>query len=143
MKRTSWCILLGPSLTQFTREDDMDQIFCLMRSGLPLTEAAGIFLMDQACELSRADKKKDYFMTEHFEGMISTEGKYASLGYSRGTIFTAVIESQQGKTTVKFIADVAFIKRVFDENLPWHTNVGGKVVAQGKGRGDAQRYGNA
>lgn len=103
--------------------------FCLMTSGMPLST-------DQACALAQSSKSKDFFMTECLDGMITTEGKYGMLGpNAKGIIFTATVESDQGKTMVKFLLDVPFVKRIFEEDLPWEsTRLGEDETIRGRGR---------
>lgn len=115
---------------------DVMRIFCLMVSGMPLSAYASLFLMEQACALAQSGKSKDFFMAEQFDGMISTEGKYGMLGsHAKGTIFSATIESDAGKTVVNFLADVPFAQKVFKEDLSWTANnFAGEELSSGTGR---------
>lgn len=78
-------------------------IYCLIVSGVPLTEAMRNCLFAAAREMVARGWTKRTLKHDDFEGAIYTRGESASMGSISGIHFTAVIESERVSTRTSFI----------------------------------------
>ncbi len=78
-------------------------IYCLMAAGAPLTDAIRTHLFTVAREMVAKGRTKQKFRNDDCEGCVYTNGEWASMATISGVYFTAVVETGQVNTKVKFI----------------------------------------
>lgn len=90
------------------------RIYCLMKTGLPLSVEMCDRLHGAARQMIRRGKSKLRLRGENFEGQALTEGHHVSLGFISGVEFSAVIESQAFVTRVRFIVRTSDLEGIED-----------------------------
>ena len=95
------------------------RIICVMFSGLPLTDDVRSALFRAACELYQKQQRETKLKTDDFEGAVQTAGERSSLGGFYGILFNAEIETNLGKTTVRYIVSEADIENADPDHGLW------------------------
>ncbi len=83
------------------------KIFCLVSSGLPLSDEMCDLLHASARTMVHKDQPKLRIRGSNFEGLVISTGQNASLGTVAGAVFEATLESNVFVTKVKFIVRTA------------------------------------
>lgn len=82
----------------------MFKLTCLMTSSVSLSDRMSEVLFDTACVMLRDGVKRKFIRDSGvIEGMVSTSFKAVALVGSAGTEFTAEVETELGRGTVRFI----------------------------------------
>lgn len=96
----------------------MQQIFCLMVSGPGLTAGINTALMLAAKDMYLEGARKKAIRGDTFEGLLTTDFNYVSLGSLSGLNFHATIEVGRGKTEADFIVRARDLEFV-DDGISW------------------------
>ncbi len=80
-------------------------IYCLMKTGAPLSEAMREHLYRLAWKLIKTGKSKVRFSAGTYEGMVWTKGERGLLGTTSGQYFDAIVESNQVSTRVTYLVE--------------------------------------
>ncbi len=79
------------------------EIYCLVMSGASLTEELRSTLLRTALAMYSTNQEHQQLHGNDFEGRVTTEYKRGMVGVFSGTVFSAEIESDQGRTKVTYI----------------------------------------
>jgi hypothetical protein len=90
------------------------KIYCLLVSGLPLSEEMCDALHKGARRTVRTGKSRRKIRGSNFEGRVETTNEYVSLGTIAGVYFTGIVESNTFVTKVRFIVRTADLEGLDD-----------------------------
>jgi hypothetical protein len=100
----------------------MSEFLCLMNSGVPFSEELRDFLVDTARYMKRNKIERQRFKSESYEGEIRSKFTpyFISSGLS-GVLFSAELECEEGKTTVRYLMTTKDLKKKADVKWsPWY-----------------------
>ena len=83
------------------------RMFCLMVAGFPLSDESCDKLLEVAAGMMRKGSERAKIKTDELEGLVQTKFKTTSLGYKTGYEFVAEVDTDRGKTTVKYLVSEA------------------------------------
>ena len=78
-------------------------IYCLMRNGAFLSADVCDHLYRSARQLVKKAQRELRVKTESYEGVISTDGEFTSMGFLSGMVFMAEIDHDSESTTIHYI----------------------------------------
>ena len=81
------------------------RLYCLMVSGVPLSDEVTDVLLRTTRTMLRKGKERQSVRSDVCEGVVETRFRIANLGSLIGFVFRAEVESDAGKTTVRFLID--------------------------------------
>ncbi len=98
-------------------------IFCVARSGKPLSPELQHALFETGQEMYREQRKSANIRTDDGEGQITSDFEYRSFVHIFGIFFVADIETESGKTHVEFVIhDCDLIRKHLQETRPGALN---------------------
>jgi len=86
-------------------------INCLMTKGTGLTDDVREFLFRMAHQMFQEGKERKSVKSPGCEALVQTKFRFAIIGSIYGTQFVADVETNNGKTYVKFIVQDADLNR--------------------------------
>ena len=89
----------------------MNDFFCLMLSGMFLTDDIRNFLYDTALDMYLNTEDQHRFSNRHAEGVIQTDWVGSGMADVWGILFTAHIENDRGETQVTYIVGLKRLER--------------------------------
>lgn len=91
---------------------DASSFHCLMFSGLPFSEEVREFLLDTARRMRRGGVERQPFKFETYEGEVRTKfTPFFVSTHLQGILFTAEVECEGGKTSVRFLVTPRELKK--------------------------------
>ena len=95
----------------------MFALACFVMSGVPLNDAISNILMFAGRKMIEAGKNRQKIKSPVCEGVLRTEFGRALLGTLSGITFEAEIESDRGKTKVRFLLDPDLTRAELNEGF--------------------------
>lgn len=88
-------------------------IYCLMSSGVSLSDPARDALFQTACNCIRDEKNERKVYHDDVRGIVHTDFNFSTLGHAiTGIVFEGEIETDQGSSYVKFIVNTYNLEKV-------------------------------
>ena len=81
----------------------MNDIYCIMLTGFPLTDETRNWLFKTAQEMAHLKENKAKVKTFEFEGFITTQWLRKGIGSTFGIEFLAEIDTERGSTKISYI----------------------------------------
>lgn len=95
----------------------MFKIYCLLNSGVPLTDSICETLFQTALKMVEENKRKLSVSCENVCGLVTTKYESVQLCSIAGYMFYAEIETMYGKSKTKFIVETRDLENV--EKAKW------------------------
>lgn len=97
----------------------MLKVFCLMVSGIDLTEDMRMLLLRTARKMRQERQEICRVVSDDLEGLIKTDFLIGGLGDIWGIVFHAEVESVNGKAIVHYIVQTRDLETVDPEDMVW------------------------
>lgn len=94
--------------------------YCLMVSGKPIDDEVSTQLYVAACRMFDGGNNRKKLSGANYEGVLTTEFEYVSMGSIGGTRFRAEIETDSGTTRVDFVVHDRDVEAMLEEG-GWST----------------------
>ena len=97
----------------------MPQVYCMMRSGKPLTSFALDVLFLAAQRMFHQEKDRILVVHDDCNGFVRTDWESSEVGGICGVVFYAEVVTTCGATEVEFLARMADMQHFDIEELQW------------------------